>query len=281
MDKIPATAIYGLLGFPIKHSLSPAMHNAAFRHFGLSARYRLFELPPEKLESFFKDIRKQGISGFNITIPYKEKALKYMDKLDENARLIGAVNTVKVEKSGLSGFNTDGEGFLTHLTQDLGFAVSGKAIAVIGAGGASRAICVYLSSAQPASINIFDVDAAKCLSLVGHLKDNFPAIKFRAVGSMQELGIEESDLLINASPMGMKETDPLPIREDQLHPDLFVYDIIYNPAHTRLLSLAKEKGLNHSNGLGMLLYQGMASFNIWTGLTPPREIMQNALSSAL
>jgi shikimate dehydrogenase len=272
---------YGLVGFPVKHSLSPVMHNAAFSALKINAEYRLFELKENELECFLKSLPQQNILGLNVTIPYKEKVIPFLDSISDAAKLIGAVNTIKVLDKQLSGYNTDGEGFIKNLKDDLGFDPAGKTVAIIGAGGAARAVCVYLCKELPKSVNIYDVDKNKLGLLAGHLKDNFKSTGIEAAGSPAELNVESADMLINATPIGMKETDPLIIDENYLHKGLLVYDLIYNPGETKLLKAAKKKGCRVSNGLGMLLNQGVIAFGIWTGEIAPKGIMRKALLSAL
>lgn len=281
MDKRPAARVYGLLGYPVKHSFSPAMHNAAFIYLKLDAEYRLFPLKPEELETFFKNLNRNNIYGLNITIPYKEKVLTFLRTLTDEARLIGAVNTIKVNGGRLEGFNTDGEGFLRHISADLEFNPGGKSIAIIGAGGASRAISVYLSQQKPKRITIYDIDKTKLQALVCHLKKNFQDIDFKSADSIDSLGIEGSDLLVNASSVGMKEDDPCLIKPELISKNTLVYDLIYNPRETKLLKMAKENGCRVSNGLGMLLYQGMIAFEIWTGRIAPGEIMHRSLETEI
>lgn len=273
--------IYGLVGYPVKHSLSPIMYDAAFSALKINAEYKLFELKPQDLESFFKSIFEKNIYGLNVTVPYKEKVIAFLDDLSKESRLIGAVNTIKVSGNELEGFNTDGEGFLKHLSEDLGFNPKEKNIAIIGAGGAGRAVSVYLAKLKPKTISIYDVDKAKLLVLVNHLKQNFNNIYFKSPNSIEKLDIQNSDLLINATPIGMKETDPCLVDEKFIHKDLLVYDIIYNPKETKLLALAKKVGARTSNGLGMLLYQGALSFQHFTGKPAPIEIMRQALGEGL
>jgi len=277
MDKESATKIYGILGYPVKHSFSPAMHNAAFKALNINAEYKLFEIKPQELVSFLGSLREKNILGLNVTIPYKEKVIAYLDTISENAKLIGAVNTIKVSDKGLQGFNTDGEGFLKHLTEDLGFNPKDKTIAIIGAGGGARAISVYLSKARVRRLNIYDLDKAKLLAVLKSLRDNFKDIEIRQANSIAELDIKNCDLLINATPVGMKLADPCLANATAMHKDLLVYDLIYNPKETKLLKLAKENGTRTSNGLGMLLYQGILSFEIWMTQKPPKEVMRKAL----
>jgi len=272
-----AKMIYGLVGSPVSHSLSPLMHNAAFKASGMDAQYLLFELKPEELKGFFASLREKNIYGLNVTVPYKEKALLYLKNISHEARLIGAVNTIKVSGGILEGYNTDGEGFIRHLKDDLGFDPRSKHIAIFGAGGASRAISVYLSKEAPASISIYDVDSDKAYKLVNYLRENCDDGVINYAVSIAELHLKEAGLVVNATTVGMKEDDPCIIDVNYLNKGALVYDLIYNPRETKLLKLARERGLRVSNGLGMLLYQGMASFEIWTGEPAPKEVMRTAL----
>jgi len=272
--------IYGLIGYPVKHSLSPAMHNAAFGELGINAEYRLFPLEEEGLKGFLENAGKSGISGLNVTIPYKEKVILFLDKISNEAGLIGAVNTVKITGRGLEGFNTDGAGFLKHLKEDLKFHPAGKKTALIGAGGAAKAISVYLSKGGAESISIYDIDKNRSEGLVEDLKIHFDNIEFYSANSIEDLKINECALLVNATPVGMKETDPSPVDKAYLREGLLVYDLIYNPKETKLLKEAKTAGAQISNGLGMLLYQGVDAFEIWTAREAPVEVMRKALKEA-
>lgn len=279
MDKNPqAEKIYGVLGYPAKHSLSPLMHNAAFAALKINAEYKIFEKKPEELESFIRSLDKVGISGLNVTVPYKEKVIPFLNKISEEAKIIGAVNTIKVSGDYLEGFNTDAVGFLRHISEDLGFIPQGKTISLIGAGGAAKAISVALAKAGAKIISVCDIDKTKLDTLTASLKERFNKTEVRPACDIAGLNIGEADLLINATPIGMKETDACLVAGDLLHKGLLVYDLIYNPKETRLLRVAKESGCRISNGLGMLLYQGMVSFELWTGVSAPKEAMLKALS---
>jgi len=278
----PARRIYGLIGYPVEHSFSPAMHNAAFQALNINAEYKLFPLQENELRGFFAGLKANNIFGLNVTIPYKEKVVPFLGKVSSEAKLIGAVNTVKVAADKLEGFNTDGEGFLKHLGQDMNFKPEGKTIAIIGAGGAAKAISVYLSKARPKNIIIYDVDKSKSFVLIKHLRENFKGVEFIRASSIEELYIGKSDLLVNATPIGMKETDLCLVDEKSIGKNLLVYDLIYNPKETKLLKLAREKGAKASNGLGMLLYQGALAFQLWTGVKEaPVEVMRKALEEAM
>jgi len=278
MNKNSLPRIYGVLGYPAKHSLSPLMLNAAFRALKINARYKIFEKKPKELRNFIRSLSKDNIHGLNVTVPYKEKVIPFLNELSVEAKLIGAVNTIRVRGNGLEGFNTDGEGFLKHLVHDLKFNPKNKVISLMGAGGAGKAVSVALSKRKPQMISIFDIDKARAAKLARHLKRNFSNIKFKQAHSIEELHIEKVDLLVNATPQGMKKDDPCPVDAPLLHEKLLVYDLIYNPQETKLLATAKMIGAEISNGLGMLLYQGALSFKYFTGRTAPLEIMRQALN---
>lgn len=269
--------VYGLIGNPVSHSLSPLMHNAAFSRLKLKSRYRLFPLKENELRPFLSSLRKKNIRGLNVTIPYKEKVLKFMEGYQSSAvTSIGAANTIVVDKLGnLKLFNTDYLGFSEHLKE---LKVSPKKVALIGAGGAARAICFCLGKKKAQEVAIYDIDKFRSLALMERFNRIFPSTRFAAVAGVEALGVQDKDLLINASSLGMKEADPLLVTAGHLHPGLFVYDLVYSPRETRLLKLAKEQNLAHANGLGMLLYQGVEALNLWIApRRAPVEIMRKAL----
>jgi shikimate dehydrogenase len=276
------TRIYGVLGYPAKHSLSPLMHHAAFRALEINAEYKVFEVKPQDLDDFLGKLYKSGIFGLNVTVPYKEAVLKYLQWESPEVKFTGASNTLIVkDKEHCEGWNTDGIGFHRHLTQDLKFDLKEKTVAMLGAGGAAKAIADQCGRQGVRSISIYDTDRARSLSLTEKIHREFPKCKAACASSMDELDIENSDLLINATPVGMKESDPSPVSAEQFHSRLFVYDLVYNPPETNLLKEAKEKGARVANGLGMLLYQGARSFELWTGKTAPLEIMREALNQGV
>jgi len=269
--------IYGLVGNPIKHSLSPLMHNAALSYLKIKARYKLFPLGDREFRTFFANLKNKNIRGLNITIPYKEKVLQLVEGYKSaGVSAIGAANTITIDKNNkIKLFNTDYLGFIQHLKE---LKVSPKKAAIIGAGGASRAICFALGKKKAQEVDIYDIDKFRSLSLMERFNQIFPHTRFLAAESVEALKLGEKDILINASSVGMKEDDPLLVEPRLLHPGLFVYDLIYNPARTKLLRLAEGKNIPHSNGLGMLLYQGVEALNLW--ISPkkaPVEIMRSAL----
>ena len=274
------TRVYGLFGYPVRHTFSPVMHNAAFRAIGLNSAYLAFEVEPEKIGNALKGIVALGIEGVNLTVPHKERALVYMDKLSPEARLIGAVNTVVRRGKKLIGHNTDGAGFVASLKKDARLNPRGKNIFILGAGGAARAIAMELAKKGASRIVLTDLVYHRAQNLALKVRQAFSDCTVR-VGSLRKKemtrNILDSDLLINATPIGMNKSDPLLVDEESLHPDLVVCDLIYNPLETKLLKCARARKLKTISGLGMLLYQGAISFKLWTGRKAPIEVMRKAL----
>ena len=286
--------IYGLIGYPVKHSFSPIMHNAAFRYLGIDAEYRLFSIKPEELEKFFlkditvkdtngNDVHAKDILGFNVTIPHKERSLDFVSLDSESAYLsqIGAINTV-VRRDGIcQGFNTDIAGFQWHLTEKNFFNPQGKQAAILGAGGAGRAVAYVLAKTRVSKIVIFDIDNQKSKGVVDMVKSLFSQPQVSCVDAIEQLDLLNKDLLVNATPIGLKQTDPCLVKPQMLHNELFVYDLIYNPLETKLLALARKAGASASNGLGMLQYQGALSFQLFTGGQAPIDKIFRIMGQAL
>jgi len=273
--------LFGLVGYPVKHSLSPLMHHAAFKALNIDAEYKLFEVRLEELNNFLKDLNKSNISGLNITVPYKEKVLDFVELGPDSLFLkqVRAVNTIVRRDGKWEGFNTDIFGFQKHLEEQIDPEL--KRAAILGAGGASRAVVYVLADSKAQSIDIFDIDKEKVKNVVAMVKSLFPEFAISGVNSIDELGIRTKDLLVNCTPVGMKETDLCLVKEEMLHKDLFVYDLIYNPAKTKLLAQAEKKWAKISNGLGMLLYQGVLAFTYFTGVEPPIKVMEEALKEGV
>lgn len=275
------TGIYGIFGFPVEHTLSPAMHNAAFKKLGINAAYLAFPIPPNRLKEAVKAIRVLNIQGINVTIPHKESIIPFLDNLSKEASLIGAINTVIVKKDKLIGYNTDGQGFIKSL-EEINFNPRNKSFLIIGSGGASRSICVSLSRFKVKEIFICDIIEEKARNLKAHINRVCPKCYIEAVPTNSLRVVRDRlDILVNATPLGLKRTGPLPVDRGLLRKDILVYDLIYNPSMTKLLSLAKRKGLKYSNGLGMLLFQGALSFKLWLNRQPPVETMRQALLDGL
>ena len=269
MNDLPPT-IYGIIGNPLNHTLSPLMHNAAFKALKVNAVYKPFPLEEDELKLFFDDLREPDnpIFGLNVTVPYKEKVIEYMDGMNVFAEKVGAVNTVVINRQRkFFGYNTDGPGFLTDLSA-AGFNPEGKRIAILGAGGTTRAILSTLTliSEQPESIRLYNRTLGKAKDLVEDLSQRLDLSVVEVVPTIEDLNIELADCLINTTSVGLKATDECLIDPEMFHKGLFVYDVIYNPAETKLLKCAREKGAKTANGLGMLYYQGVLSLQHWAHL---------------
>ena len=274
-----STKIVGLIGYPVEHSKSPVMHNAAFDSLGLDFMYLLFSVRPPYLKEAVMGLRALNIVGANITIPYKEEVMKYLDDITAEAKLIGAVNTIHIQDGKLIGYNTDGQGFITSLLTDGRVKLEGQKVLLIGAGGAGKAVAVKLAERGVERLVITDKIEEKAKALVGRLQENIPDCPVYAMPPGDKefaKTVLESTLLINATPVGMKEGDPPIIDPEYLHKALFVYDVIYN-RETPLIEAAKKRGLRTLDGMGMLIHQGAASFEIWTGQKAPIEVMRNRI----
>jgi shikimate dehydrogenase len=262
------TKIMALLGYPVKHSFSPTMHNAAFKELGLNCRYVAFEVHPDMLKDAVAGIRALGLAGVNVTVPHKENVIQYLDEVDSEAAFIGAVNTVVNTDGRLKGYNTDGRGFMRSLKED-GIIADGKRVLIVGTGGAARAVGYYLSEVAQ-ELCLFDVLKDKARSLADELGKRGNVRQIESVDNLQDM-----DIIINATPIGLKEDDPLPFDLSSIGTDKVIGDLIYK--ETRLLREASSAGCKTFNGLGMLIWQGALAFELWTGQAPPYEIMKRAL----
>jgi len=292
----PFKKTYGLIGYPVKHSLSPLMHNAAFKHLEINAEYRLFEVSPSDLEDFL--LNRKEVSGFNITVPHKVRAKEILERnfsdkhpgkddkkhpAEISSDIVGAINTVNREPE-LKFYNTDSVGFSAALEKDLGFKKEGKIVLLIGCGGAGRAVVGSLTTPDSSvkKVYIYEVNNETAESALRHFSNcKYTRGKFEFVTFQQipEI-IGRCQLLVNASPVGMKETDASPLDKSLLHKDLYVYDVIYNRV-TDLIKEARSLGLEAKSGEGMLLYQGAFAFEIWTGVKAPLDVMKKALEEGL
>ena len=266
------TKIAGLFGYPVEHTLSPAMHNAAFTELGLDYCYVPFLVHPDYLEYAVKAIKSLNLSGVNVTVPHKEKVMPFLDEINEEASFIGAVNTIVNSGGRLIGYNTDGRGFIESLSEG-GISIEDKNILIIGAGGASKAISYYLSQ-KAKTLYLYDIDKYKVEKLVQDLNNIFNNVYIIENIS----SIDRFHIIINATPLGLKKEDPLPFDTTLLRTEQTVCDVIYKK--TRLLEEASKKGCVTLDGMGMLLWQGVFAFELWTGKKPRVEVMRNALLKA-
>ena len=276
--------VFGIIGFPVKHTLSPHFQNAAFASLGMDAVYIPFEVPPEKLGSAFRSLKALGVSGINVTIPHKQAVLPLVDELSPEVKGIGAANTIVFRKGKARAYNTDGEGFIRSLKNDLKVNPKGRSVLLFGCGGAAKAIAFVLAREGAKSITFVDQIEKRAKELAAKTKKDFPRCGTKHIpflGPRIDEEVLDSDLLVNASPVGMHKGDPCIVDPKALHKGLAVYDIVYNPPATPLLKEAKKKGIKASNGLGMLLYQGVLSFEFFTGKKAPVPVMRLALKRAV
>jgi len=270
--------LFGVLGDPVSHSLSPAMHNAAFKALGMDCEYHAFRVRKEFLHDAIHGACALGFGGLNLTIPLKEKALEIVNlKPTDLAKQIGAVNTVDFKK-GIIGYNTDGLGAKMALTES-DEKIKGKNVLLLGAGGAARAIAFTLAK-EGANVTIANRTPERAISLAKEI-ESAGKISASSLMDLKNL-VKNSDILINSTSIGMSpgvlET---PVTSDIMHGDLVVFDIVYNPLNTRLLQEAKKAGAKTIDGVKMLVYQGAEAFKIWTGKTPPVDIMEKAVRERL
>lgn len=275
------TQLTGLLGSPVAHSISPMMHNEGFKQLGLDYVYLCFDVGTEGLKTAVEGLKTLGIRGFNCTMPDKNLMCELADKLSPAAKMMGAVNTVLNEEGVLTGYNTDGVGYM-QAVKDAGYDIIGKKMTLLGAGGAATAVCVQAALDGVEEINVFSIrdqffqraqnmvdtinKETKCKARLYDFEDE----------SMLKKSIDNSHILTNGTSVGMAPNiDGCIIKDGSfLHEGLIVSDVIYNPRETKLLKMAKENGCHTFNGLYMLLYQGAEAFKIWTGKEMPVEIIK-------
>lgn len=271
-----------LLAHPAGHSVSPAMHNAAFKAGRLEAHYEAWDVAPDALGAAVESLRKEGVYGANVTIPHKLAVLPLMDSLSDAAKHIGAVNTVVNRGGKLHGHNTDAAGFLQALKED-GFFPAGKRVIMLGAGGAARAVAYALLSEGVSALRVYNRTEAKAAALARDFSSSGP-ISVLAKSDLSDQ-VKEADLIVNTTSVGMakKGIDPKssPLDKNVLPARGFVSDLVYRPTTTQLMRDAVAVGLSVQNGLPMLVYQGAESFECWTGQYPPVKVMLEAAKAAL
>jgi len=261
-----AFGIAGLLGFPVAHSRSPVIHNHWLAEHGIAGRYVLFPVPPEKLEAAVRGLSALGMRGCNVTTPHKQAIMPLLDRVDDLARRIGAVNTVVVEKDGtLSGFNNDGNGFVQSLLDaDPAWRPDAGPIVVLGAGGAARAVVATLAVRGAREIRLINRTFERAQAIAQEFGPPVTAVPWEARAD----ALDGVALLANATSGGMAGKPPLDIALDRLPPRALVGDLIYIPPETPLLALARARGNVTVNGLGLLLNQARPAFNAWFGVMP-------------
>ncbi len=271
--------LYGIFGFPLAHTLSPVMQEAAFRRVGLKAFYLPFAVKPEEFRSLIRRRKDLLLNGFNVTVPYKEEVLRYLDDLSPSARAIGAVNTVVRRGKKWLGFNTDESGFILSLEREGKFKPRGKKILILGAGGSARAVAYGLAWRGASRIFIVNRTFGRAEKMISEYKKLFPRVKFSANTDCDNENLKNADLVVNATSVGLRSEDPLLVRPGDFPKKTLFVDLIYNPAETKFLRLARQSGHRALNGLGMLVYQGAQAFRLWTGKKAPVEVMRAAIKS--
>ena len=276
------TKVCGIIGDPIEHTMSPVMHNAAFRKLGLDYVYLAFQVCQEELDKAVAGVRALNIRGLNVTIPHKVAIIPFLDKLDPLAEKIGAINTIVNESGVLTGYNTDATGFLQALLER-GIKPRGKKAIILGAGGAARAISFILAE-RGASMVILNRHLARAEDLARRIAQFSPEeVKTLALNKENlKAALANADIMINTTSAGMVPgVDETPVPAQLLTKGLIVFDIVYNPVKTRLLKEAEAVGAQTINGLDMLVWQGALAFEKWTGRRAPLEVMKREAIKAL
>ncbi|MBA2869817.1 shikimate dehydrogenase [Anoxybacillus calidus] len=272
--------LFGLIGCPVHHSMSPLMHNDAFTQTGIDAYYHAFHVEKEHLKDAVQGMKALGIAGFNVTIPHKTAIIPFLDEIDEIALQIGAVNTVVNENGRLIGYNTDGEGFVRALCEELNIELSGKRILLIGAGGAARGIYFSLANSKAACIDLCNRTVNKAEELINERTISVLSRAYSIHEAQHLLG--NYDIIINTTSVGMyPNVEEIPLSLANLKKGTVVSDIIYNPLETLLLKEAKRCGAITQNGLGMFVYQGALAFEKWTGIFPDINRMKQIVIQQL
>ncbi len=278
----------GVLGDPVEHSLSPQIQNAALEHCKIGMHYTRFHISPNELREAMDKLRELQFAGFNLTLPHKVVATELVDRVDDDAKQIGAINVIKVDAGKMHGFNTDGRGFARAIREEFSVDLRDLRVMILGAGGAARAIALECAKSQCERLVIANGTFEKGEQLAERLRDFFGGPKVLGpVPRLQAIAWEESafrfqianiDLVVNATPVGLNRGDASPLSSRLLAPHLMVYDTIYSNQRTPLVAAALEAGARATNGLSMLLHQGALAFEIWFERTAPLEVMRKAIS---
>lgn len=276
------TKVVGIIGNPVRHSLSPIMHNKAFSHLGLNWVYLSFEVEPGRVRSAIEGARDLGMVGLNVTMPFKMEAVEWVDIKDGSVILTGSLNTLLFKDGKIMGFNTDGIGFLNSL-REKGIPLQGRKVLLIGAGGAARAVAFVVAQQGVARLTVLNRTPQKAHRLAQELRSFKPETEVSTASYDLDLAlvISDSDLIINATSVGMKDHPGIPIPTDDIDQRHVVYDLVYWPLRTELLKRSEERGARVVSGLEMLIHQGAESFRIWTGKEFPIPIVREELTEYL
>ena len=279
------TRLAGIFGYPLAHSLSPAFQQAAFNHYGLDARYLAWETPPDALASEVAKLRGGDFIGANVTIPHKQAVMALLDEVDPLAAAIGAVNTIVKRGGRLVGYNTDAHGFMRALKEDAAFEPSGRRALLLGAGGAARAAAFALCQEGAAAIVIANRTLERAETLAADLSSDGVSVSALATddAALNDAALN-ADLIVNSTSVGMRHggaEGQTPLAGGLIPHDAVALDMVYNPQHTPLLAAARSAGARAVGGMPMLIYQGAAAFEMWTGRVAPVEAMFAAGNVAL
>ena len=274
----------GIIGYPISHSISPVFQQAALDYYGIEAVYQAWEVEPSNLASFAGDWRKADFLGCNVTVPHKETVIACLDHVDEWAKRAGAVNTVVNAGGRLGGHNTDGQGFIRALVEDGHLPPAGLSVLVLGAGGSARGVCLALAREGARSIKVANRTLSRAQELVKLIQEECPEVEAIPLDK-NSLGnvASQCHLIVNCTTLGMRHgpgEGQSPLEAGAIPPGVLVYDLVYNPPVTPLLEEASRAGANTLGGLPMLVYQGAASFELWTGKVAPVDVMLRAAEGA-
>lgn len=270
------TQIISLIGNPIEHTISPQIHNTISRQLGLDLTYIPFKVEKHNLYDAVNGLKALGVIGFNVTIPYKSDVIEFLDEVSKDALLIGAVNTVKNTDGKLYGHNTDAEGFYRSFREETGTSFKGKLVVVLGAGGAARAIAVKIAMEGAAKVYIANRTAERAKNIADIINRNISdtAEQCELIGNPFRDIFHGSEIIVNTIPLGMyPDVDCMPVDEAiGFMPGQVVFDAVYNPPKTKFLRIAEQSGCKIVNGFGMLLYQGISAYEIWTGVKIPDKL---------
>lgn len=279
------TTVVGVFGDPIAHSLSPPMHNAAFRYLNLDWVYVPFHVASDRLAQAVAGVKSMGMAGVNVTVPHKVSIMAYLDELDEAARALGAVNTVVHRNGRLIGYNTDGRGFLRSLELEAGVTPKGRHVVILGAGGAALAIAWAVADANAASVVVANRTVEKAEAVAASIDGMTAAqaVPLSENDSSLKAALEQADILVHTTSVGMRPNHDVPpiVPETWLNPTTLVCDIVYTPRETTFIQAARRRGCPVVTGEGMLAFQGAVAFELWTNQKAPDELMLKTLRSLL
>ena len=277
------TTTFGIIGYPISHSISPVFQQAAFDFVGSSDTYKSYEVHPDQLRSFMELVKDSNMKGFNVTVPHKSAVMEYLDEIDDWALKAGAVNTVVRTGNMLKGYNTDGYGFMTGLYSNTDIKITESNVLILGAGGSARAVLLSLMDAEAKSICIANRTLDNAELLQRRFDERSSNTHVIAISDPKFLSyVQNADVIVNCTTIGMKNTDGiLPFTDSDIHSETILYDLVYNPLRTLMLREGEKANCTVISGIDMLVYQGAKAFQLWFGREAPVQVMFNAAKSMI